>query len=341
MSLAGGLSGFILVAQRRKPTIANLTPSGPVTITSNGQIVQNLLITAPIGHGIDFGAFDDVVIKDVEIHIQDTTPAQKSYSISGFGGARPSVDGARIFYDAHATGQNPNDDQGRGRINLENCTESVLTRITSHDCASVILMKDCSGGVGPRLSFIEGHNVRGPIPRGQLVQAINTDNGILTDWSLECDPNESWPEDAFNTTDSIGWVVRRGLVDGNNSETGWCIQQEQRDGRVTAALFEDIDAINWGQGAFAGNGGTPKDSIYRRCRAKDSICGSQGRGVPTSGSLLFGAKPTSNFTVDDCSHFNLCNPTNLFFPTAGFNSMDTTLRDFTPRAPIRNLFYWT
>ncbi len=125
-----------------------------------------------------------------------------------------------------------------------------------------------------QLSFLEGHDFRGPFPRGQLVQWDKSNNGLLADFPV-INPPGSWPEDNVNIYQSSNVTVRRGFIDGNNSPSGVGVIF---DGGPSTGLVEDVDAVRMGNGCFSDYDGG-EGVVFRRTRCRDNICGSQGRGV--------------------------------------------------------------
>lgn len=103
------------------------------------------------------------------------------------------------------------------------------------------------------VTFVEGHEMRGPFPRGQGVQFDKCNHSILTDFSCE-NSNASWTEDNINVYESNNVTIRRGLIDGNNSPSGDGVMVESSGipGLVTAGLVDSVDAIRQGNGCFGG-----------------------------------------------------------------------------------------
>jgi PKD repeat protein len=185
------------------------------------------------------------------------------------------------------------------------------------------------------LSFIEGYDFRGPFPRGQLVQFNKSPFCTLEDFSAINENLASWTEDNVSIFQSDNCIVRRGLLDGNNSPSGVGVMFED----AINGLVEDVDTIGQGNGSFSAY--PSHDITFRRSRAKDNICEDQGRGAPLSNALVWAAKPGSTgLRIEDSSYFNLCNPNNKVWDSSTFDVIEITSVDFQTRSPIVNKFPW-
>jgi Bacterial Ig domain/Right handed beta helix region len=186
------------------------------------------------------------------------------------------------------------------------------------------------------LSYLEGHDFRGPFPRGQLVQFNNSSNCILEDFSAINDQEVAWTEDNVSVYFSDNCVVRRGHLNGNNSPSGVGVMFEgSRNG-----LVEDVDTVAQGNGSFSAYPG--HDITFRRTRARDNICESQaGRGEPMSNALVWAGSPdSSGLRLEGSKYFNLCNPSNLVWDRSSFDVIQVTQENFSPRPAIQLSFAW-
>ena len=300
-----------------------LSNSGPITVTSNGQVIQNLNIISATT-AINVGSFTDVQIKNCRIHYG-------SGQGINFGGAhRLNIYNVEIIHDG-SPASGPNSGEWNG-INGEPSTDVRIDRVKGTDCSTLIYLNN--GHTRPWLSNIEGYNMRGPFPRGQLVQfGAGTVDGILEDFYNLNNPAIAWTEDNINMYQCFNFIVRRGIVDGNNSNSGVGFIGEQEFGG-NGGLWEDLEAVRQGNGCFSaylvGHGQT-----FRRCNARDNICGDQGRGAPLSGALMYGVGPGSTgINLFDCEYWNPCNPGNIIWDTASIVSYDVTNVNFTHRTPL-------
>jgi hypothetical protein len=197
--------------------------------------------------------------------------------------------------------------------------------------SSGVYMERCANAV---LSQIEGHDFRGPFPRGQLVRFQNSGGGRLTDFSV-INPETAWTENNVHVSSSPDVYVARGLIDGNNSHEAHGVLFS---GPESYGVVEDVDAIRMGNGCFSaytGGDGT----VFRRTRCRENICEDQGRGPPESGGIMWsGDESHTNLAIEDSIYFDAC--AGLVWPTAAFSTLDLHEEDFTLRAPIELSFCW-
>ncbi len=304
-----------------------LTSSGPVTATADNQVIQNLLITASTGNGVTVTSHTGVTIQNCEIH-------HVTGSGIGFSNANNlHITNCLIINDgAPASGQNPS--TNLCNISGQYSTGLVFTNLKLVRGSSGIRVLSCPGA---HFSFLEGHDFRGPYPRGQLVQFDKSDNCILEDFSCENPPSTSWPEDIVSVFQSSSATVQRGLVDGNNSTNGVGIMFEQSGGVGSGGLCQDVDAIHQSDGCFSAYPGT--NVVFNRTRSRDNFNTDQGRGLPASGALAWAGGPgSSNLQIQNSNYFNLAGQ--QVWDRNNFTLIQLTSLDFTPRAPIRIAFSW-
>jgi len=303
-----------------------LTDSGPVEATADGQVIEGLRITAPSGPGIRIQGYKGVVVRNVEvlhadgvgIQVNDAPDAIIEHVAITFTAAPPSGGNASAGFLNISCHQSP------GLV----VAHARLTRGSSG-----IYLQDCDGSL---LQHIEGHDFRGPFPRGQLVQWNSSDDGVLEDFSVE-NPPGSWPEDNVNVYKSSNAIVRRGLVDGNNSPSGVGVIF---DGDTSTGLVEDVDAVRMGNGCFSNYAGAD-GNVFRRTRCRDNICEDQGRGLPKSNALMWAGRPgLSALRIEDSTWFAACNPGNIVWPKNSFAVIEVQEADFTLRPPERIQLCW-
>lgn len=302
-----------------------LTDSGPVKATADNQVIEGLRITSTSGPAIDIDGHNGVVVRNVEIfhsggvgiHVANSDDVVLDHvSIEHTGapvmGANSSADLLNIscYQSARLTVTGARLTRGSSGIYLQSCPDS-------------------------KLSFIEGHDFRGPFPRGQIVQWNASDSGLLEDFSVE-NPPESWPEDNVNVYKSLNALIRRGLVDGNNSPSGVGVIF---DGDTSTGRVEDVDAIRMGNGCFSNYAGAD-GNVFLRTRCRENICTDQGRGVPSSNALMWAGKPgLSALHIEQSKYYASCNG-NVVWPSNAFSVLELTEEDFSLRSPIRVDFCW-
>jgi hypothetical protein len=302
-----------------------LASSGPVAVSTEGAVIQNLHIVTNgtagvmvnaknvtlrnlwIEHnaaaGISFSGADDLFVQNVLVTFAGApasgpNPTADDVNINGYNSQRVHISGARL-------------EHGSSGIYLVQCPDSLLTQI-------------------------DGYDFRGPFPRGQLVQWDNSDRGTLDGFSV-VNTAASWTEDNVNAYQSLDMQIKNGLVDGNNSPTGVGVIF---DGDTSTGVVDGVDAVHMGDGCFSAYAGG-EGNIFRNTRCRDNICTDQGRGVPTSNALMWCGKPgLTQLRIENSTYFNPCNPGNIVWPQESFALIQTTLADFTPRTPLDLKFCW-
>jgi hypothetical protein len=303
-----------------------LLDSGPVKVTQNGQVVENLRIFSSNGAAIQIDGFSSVVIRNVEIH-HDGGPGIAFSNASDI-----LIDHVSVLHTgAPATGQNPDD----GRVNIQGYASQrpTISNVRLTRGSSGVYLLQCPQS---KLSFVEGHDFRGPFPRGQLVQWDKSNDGVLEDFSV-ANPKGSWPEDNVNVYQSLRAQIRRGLVDGNNSPSGVGVIF---DGDTSTGLVEDVDAIRMGNGCFSNYAGADGNT-FRRTRCRENICTDQGRGVPSSNALMWAGKPgLKHLRIEQSRYAVACNPGNIVWPQDSFELIELQEGDFPLRSPIQVGLCW-
>lgn len=295
-----------------------LTASGPIVVDTPGAIVENLDVTSDGSSAAITIRADAVTVRDVRVRHQGGT----GIAIEGAAGVRIE----RV--DVENTGaptSGPNTDADQNNIAALDAPSLVIQHVRLTRGSSGIYLQASPGSM---LTEIEGHDFRGPFPRGQLVQWNASDDGLLDGFSVVNDAG-SWPEDDVNAYHSVRVAIRNGLVDGNNSPSGvGVIFDEGASGSVAS-----VDAVHMGNGCFstyAGLGGS--DFTYTRCR--DNVCTDQGRGLPSSNALMWAANPDGTLTrLTRSSYWASCNG-NVSWPNSSFAPLELTEQEFTPRAAL-------
>jgi len=303
-----------------------LTTSGPVSASSDGQVIENLRIEVSQGPAIEVDGRSNVTIRNCEIR-HGSGPG-----ISFNGASNLRIENVSVLHTgAPASGQNPDED----RVNIVGygTTGLVIDHARLEKGSSGVYLIECPGA---QVRFVEGHDFRGPFPRGQVVQFDKCDDSLLEDFSCE-NSDTSWPEDIVSVYQSSNVTVRRGLVDGNNSVSGVGVMFEQSGSGHSGGLAEDVDAVHQGNGCFSGYPGY--NVTFRRTRSRDNFCTDQGRGEPSSGGLAWAGSPeSSGLRIEDSRYHNLCQ--GLVWDESVFTAQELTDEDFTPRAPLRLTFCW-
>ncbi len=275
-----------------------------LVIRADGVTIRDVRIRYAGGHGIQIDGAADVTIENVDI---EHTGAP--------------VSGA-------------NDSEERNDIDVHESPRLTVTGARLARGSSGIYLQDSPGS---ELRDIEGHDFRGPFPRGQLVQWNRSGDATLDGFSC-VNPPGSWPEDVVNVFDSTNVTIRNGLVDGDDSPSGVGVIFDANG----SGLVEDVDAVHMGNGCFSAYAGL-EGSIFRRTRCRDNVCTDQGRGVPSSNALMWASNPDPTIThlrIESSTYANACNPDNIVWPAESFEVADVSEADFTPRPPLSLSFCW-
>ncbi len=303
-----------------------LTNSGPVSASADSEVVENLKITADCQIGILVDGYVDVTIRNVEIH-HSCTHGIKAKFAHGL-----TIQDVRIV---------------RTDVPKAGAAPSIGNNIAvvSSDGVRVTRAQLWRGSAGfyslnsfdAQLRFIEGHDFRGPSPRGQLAQFDKSPNCLLENFSAENPISTSWPEDNVSVYRSPGCVIRIGLLDGNNAPSGVGVMFELKN-MIAGGLVEDVDTIRQMNGSFSSVGG--QGVIFRRTRARDNSCVSLGRGDPKSGGLIWGSFGGAMGTrIEDSIVWNQCRP-QIVWDKNTIDVLELVEGDFTLNSPIRLTFPW-
>ena len=308
------------------PQSCTLTDSGPIVVEQDGQIIENLRIIAKGTPAIEVNGHANVVIRNVQIEHEGA----EGITISDADDIL--IENVSVEHTgAPASGQNPS-----SGLNNITCYGSMRPRIRNVRLtrgSTGIYVLECPES---HLQFIEGHDFRGPFPRGQLVQWDKSSKGTLEDFSVINPQGTSWPEDNVNIYQSVDMIIRRGMIDGNNSPSGVGVIF---DGNNALGVVEDVDAIHMGNGCFSDYAGSD-GVIFRRTRCRENICEDQGRGKPLSNALMWAGHPGySQIRLEDSTYFKSCNG-NTVWPAETFAVIELEEAEFTMRAPIEVDFCW-
>jgi hypothetical protein len=222
-------------------------------ITTNGLVVEGLAIEQRAGSqqaALVCRNANNVVLRHLRVIHPATAPGIK---FEGCHGIR--IENVEVIATGHDGSLSPN--PCRLHAPGPDCdsvhglrSDSVrITNLRATGGSSGVQLAECRNAVLQRIAV---HNVRGPYPRGQCVQFSNSDKAVLEDFHCKNELMASWTEDSISAWRSSDVVIRRGLVDGNNSPTGVGINFEGSDSHTHGGLLEQVDAIRMGGGCFSG-----------------------------------------------------------------------------------------
>jgi hypothetical protein len=316
--------------------MSGLTASGPITITANNQLVENLDITVPLGstlNGITANGFSNVTIRNC--NITHSANCGICFTNCPF----MTISRVNIVYGGpQATGsQIPGANMSNPTCNNNNIA-GALSPMSSIDNvrlvngSSGIYLNQCDY---PVLTWIKGINQRGPGPRGQLVQFNTCLNPFISDFSNYNDPTNSYPEDCLSFFASPNFRAIRGILDGNNSVSGCGVMAEHFS---NGGVVMDVDTINQSNGSIFFYPSNNCSNI--RNRTMNSIAVDQGRGKPSSNCLVYGASGCTGNQIVGATVYNLGNPGNVLWDSHCYTSHDIKTAPFTPRQQLTVGFSW-
>lgn len=304
---------------------------GPV-VAHDGEVLKNLDIYVDSGTALTIEA-NNVTVEDVRIHYNGAGGAAEGMGIL-VTGANDTIKNVEIFNaGAPAAGAELNAEHyGIQAVGAQSLNVSGAT---IHDASTGIYVLNSPGTT---LEGIEGYDMRGPMPRGQLVQFDKSDNSTLTNFYVHNDPKIAFTEDNISVYESNNVTVSNGVIDGNNSASGQGVIFENSNN----GLASHIDAIHMGNGAFADYG---SNNTFDFTRSFDNIATDQGRGeLPLSNALIWGLSDTT--VVTHSSYQNPANPANIIYgggyeDEAHQGTIDVTqVTGQTPMAHLTNDFLW-
>jgi hypothetical protein len=304
-----------------------LAESGPIVVTEDDQVIENLHIVSTRGPAITVEGHPGVTIRNVWIE-----HAGGPGIAIGAGSDDVHIENVAIEHTgAPAQGENPSD--GLNNIECYGSARPTITNARLVRGSSGAYLVECPDAT---LSFLEGHDFRGPFPRGQLVQFDKSSGAVLEDFSVVNPQDTSWPEDNVNVYQSVDVEIRRGMIDGNNSPSGVGVIF---DGDLALGVVEDVDAIRMGNGCFSDYAGSD-GVVFRRTRCRENICEDQGRGPPLSNALMWAGHPGyTMIRLEDSHWFASCNG-NLVWPDESFAVIELDELDFTMRDPVDVQLCW-
>jgi hypothetical protein len=319
--------GF-LETQHADAQTCTLANSGPISVSANGQVIENRRITSTSGAAIQINGFSNVIIRDVEIQHSGGP------GINFSGAQSLTIENVSVEYTA-APAVGPNPSSAHNNIQGVNSPFLRVNNVRLKKGSSGIYLRSSPNA---HISHVEGYDFRGPFPRGQLVQLDKSDNSILEDFSVVNPLATSWTEDNVSVYNSVNCTVRRGLIDGNNSPSGVGVMIEQVDGQVSNALVEDVDAIRMGNGCFSGY--PAHNATFRRTKCRENFCtGQAGRAPARSNGLIWAGSPgSSGLRIEQSTYYQLCNPGNLVWNRSTFDFIDISQNNFSLLAPIQAQF---
>jgi hypothetical protein len=324
------------------PCVDGLVDSPPVVATADGQVIEGLRIDAAGEPAIRIEGFTDVVVRNCELH-HDGGPGLLFRNAD-----RIQIHNVVVVHDTAAP-SGPHDDGAQINVVGSDSEEVVMSHVRVTRGASGIELEHTPGAT---LSFIEGHDIRGP-GEAAFVRLFESDDAVLEDFSCENPLDSARPFNLVEIASSSDAIVRRGLLDGHNAEFGYGVHFTQTPGQHSGGLVEDVDAVRMTNGSFSCfSHGT--DITFRRTRARENICeitsidlpdckvpGPNGGCTVGSNGVSWGASQSSTgIVIEESAYFDLCWeplwPDEVFTVEMG----GLVELDFEPRPPIRTTACW-
>lgn len=275
--------------------------SGRVTVTADGQIVENLVVRSTDGPAVRVAGKRGVTLRNLTIFHEGAAGIEL---VDAPGATIENVD----IYNVGAPPRGKANTAEEVNIACERSRDLTVRNVRLQRGSSGVYLLECPGS---RLTGVEGRDFRGPFPRGQLVQWDKSNGGRLEDFFAINSVRRSWPEDIVNIYQSHDIAVARGVVDGNNSVSGDGVIVDNGSHDVT---ITDVDALRQMNGCFGVYGGGGYNVTMTRTRCSDTICRSP-RGRPSSNGLAWAVDPASlgGIRIVRGRYSNLCNPTNILY----------------------------
>lgn len=300
----------------------NLSDSGPLLVNQPGAVVENLRIQSQNEPGLRITA-DHVIVRDLILEHEGAP----GIVVENAEGVR--IENVSILHRG-APDSGPNESKLWDNIFCENSPSLTVTRARLEKGSSGVFLEGCADA---KLSWLEGHDFRGPANHGQFVRFNNSDRGSLTDFSV-INPETAWTENNVHAQGSSDVYIARGLVDGNNGPNSHGVLFS---GTGAYGLVEDVDAIRMGNGCFSTYTGD-EGTTFRRTRCRENICADQGRGEPASGGIMWSADNSlSDIRIEDSVYFADCGG-GPSWPNSAFSTLDLREEDFALRPALELSF---
>jgi hypothetical protein len=212
---------FVRVAQGQEHTRSSLTPSGPIFINGqNGTVISGLRITSTTGDCVKIVSSSNVTIQNSEIGpCGKNNTTFNSIGIYVTGGTGNKIYDNYIHVENLASGccDTHSAILTDGTVNI-----SIQGNVIAYGESNIEITNGTNGAT------ILGNfllNPRGPYPRGQNVQALDSSNITVLENYLLSSTSRSYiypenQEDAINIYDSNTFTVKNNYITGGHSASG-------------------------------------------------------------------------------------------------------------------------
>lgn len=322
--------GLAILIQNSYSTTIVVTNSSAVSISADNAIVENLHIRVDNSHGINVENAKNVTIRNCKIEYTNSYRGINFRNAEGL-----IIENCEIIYiNAPAVGALP--DSNRVGIHGELSANIAIRNVTLRNGSSGIFLLGCDNST---LKNIDGYNMRGPSPRGQLVQWANCNTALLENFTSINSRDTAWTEDIVNVYASPNVTIKHGYIKGNNSPNGLGILFEQE--ASINGLVDNVDLIEMSNGAVGVQHLASNVEFYD-LRVQNMVCDKdlgQGRGPSASGGLMFsGWQSLRNITLY-AVYDKLCG--GKFYPSAAFTTkIANSSSSIVAMEPFKNNFSW-
>ena len=331
------------------PSLPSLTPSDPITVTRDGQVLEGLDIHADGTTGVLVNGFKDVALRNSRIRYKNAFGVDAD-TAHGF-----VLEDTEIIRVDPPAGSLP---LGDTSVRIKRSDDIGVRRLLTENGSNGLFLWTCAR---PVVQSHQNRNCRNIGNEGQGLKARFVTDLSYTDFYHFQNREEVPGQDNISILKCARGLIARGLIDGNNGPSSAGIQIEQ----CPEGGFEvvDVDAIHMGTAAFSVYSGT-NNVTWTRCRARDNSLRDWGYGYPrTSGAdrsddglplwsplvWVAGGGPHEKIKLNDCKYFNCApedGPTgplklNLIYNKEWFDAIDLKENDFTPRDPYIFVPTWS
>ncbi|MFC1459433.1 carbohydrate-binding domain-containing protein [Microvirga arabica] len=278
---------------------------GAIKSSYAGQVIENLDIYLGRGDAVTI-THDNVILRNCRIHHAEGI----GVNVQGADGVKMS--NVEVINTSPPSGINPETDENILNVQVENSQNFSASHVTVRDGSSGFYFLNSPGS---KLDYVNGYNFHGPMPKGQFVQWDKSPNGSLTNFYVYNDPNKTYVEDNISVFgNSTNMLIKNGVIDGNNSETGVGVMFEYG----SKGLVENVDAVHMGNGAFS----SYSDGVtFRDVRSFDNWGGVGPRGENSSNSLIFNIQG-AGVRYEEATYTNPTNPSNIAWDTSRAEYLD-------------------
>jgi Right handed beta helix region len=322
------------VAQPQPAAPEPPTPAPPVSLTHSttaiqssydGQVIENLDLYIDHGDAVTI-TNNNVTLRNCLIHYADGS------GVSVLGANHVTIENCEIIDTSPPAGNSQGTNQDSNDIVAQDSPNLTVHNVTVRDGSSGMYLVNSPGA---NISHVDGYDFHGPFPRGQFVQFNNSGNSSLTDFYTLNDAANSSPEDNVSVYASPNTTIARGVIDGNNSETGAAVTFEHGS---TGGRVDYVDAIHQGNGAFASY---DSNVVFDHTRSFDNIFADQGRGASASNAIIWNVS-ASGVSILNSTYTHPGNPGNIVWDTSLATVADVHEDpNATPMAHIVNHYAWS